>query len=152
MSQSWRDPAAAWWAKAARAGKHVDDIRYMVSEFERTKPYEVRGEVTEHPDEVAFRFHINRPVPVELLTTVGDVLHNMRSCLDSVAFELARRHLDDRMTDEQEEASQFPISPDASKFEAFFNNRTRRGADHQLGHAGIDAHVSNQSTKLTEYR
>jgi len=123
---SWRDPSAAWWAKAARAGKHVDDVRYLVGEFERTKPYQVHREPTEHPDEVAFRFHLNSPVPTGLLTTVGDALHNMRSCLDSVAFELARRHLDDRMSEEQEEASQFPISPNATKFEAFFNHRIRR--------------------------
>jgi hypothetical protein len=98
----------------------------MVGEFERTKPYQVRREPTEQPDEVAFRFHISSPVPTKLLTTVGDALHNMRSCLDSVAFELARRHLDDHMSEEQEEASQFPISPDATKFEAFFNHRVRR--------------------------
>jgi hypothetical protein len=126
MLESWRDPSAAWWAKTARAGKHIDDIRYMINDFERRKPYEIRRESTEHPDEVAFRFHINSALPTELLTTVGDALHNMRSCLDSVAFDLARRHLDNQMSEEQEEASQFPISSDASRFDAFFNHRIRR--------------------------
>jgi hypothetical protein len=78
MPQSWRDPSAAWWAKAARAGKHIDDIGYMVGEFEQAKPYQVRREPTEHPDEVAFRFHIDSLIPTKLLTTVGDALHNMR--------------------------------------------------------------------------
>lgn len=73
----------------------------MVAEFERSKPSEARREDTDNPSQVAFRFHILQKVPTELLTAVGDAIHNMRSCLDSVAYELARQYLNDEMTDKQ---------------------------------------------------
>ena len=123
MDQSWREPSAAWWAKAARANKHIQDIRIMVGEFGELKPYEVRQEDAENPGEVAFRFHILRPVPTELLTAVGDALHNMRSCLDSVAYELARQYLNDEMTDRQKGATQFPICETGEDFHEFFQGR-----------------------------
>jgi hypothetical protein len=104
---SWRDPAAAWWAKATRARKHIQDIRAMATTFEASDPYEIRRVDDWQEGAVAYRFHSLRPVPVELLVTIGDALHNLRSCLDSVAFELARQHLRDAMTEEEERAAQF---------------------------------------------
>jgi hypothetical protein len=37
-----------------------------------------------------YRLRIHKPMPVEISTTVGDVLHNLRSALDSLAHEIAR--------------------------------------------------------------
>lgn len=127
MDQSWRDPTAAWWAKAARASKHIQEIRFMVAEFERSRPYEVLREETDNSSEAAFRFHVTQAFPVEILTAVGDAIHNMRSCLDSVAYELARQHLSGRMTDKQEGATQFPLCETGEDFENFFvGHRVRR--------------------------
>src|SRR5690348_7194187 len=120
MDQSWREPSAAWWAKVARANKHIQDIRAMADEFERSRAYEVRQEATDNPGEIAFRFHILQPVPPELLTAVGDSLHNMRSCLDSIAYELARQHLQGAMTDKQKAATKFPICETGEAFDEFF--------------------------------
>jgi hypothetical protein len=44
----------------------------------------------------------------------------MRSALDSMAFELAYRHLEGRMSTAQEALSEFPIKRDAEQFEKFF--------------------------------
>jgi hypothetical protein len=120
MDQSWKDPGAAWWAKAARANKHIQDIRAMVVEFEKLRPYEARPENADNPDETAFRFHVLQSVPTELLTAVGDAVHNMRSCLDAVAYELARQYLNDAMTDRQKGATQFPICETGEAFVDFF--------------------------------
>lgn len=126
MDESWRDPTAAWWAKSARALKHVGDACLAAAEYEQEHPYEVRRETTDRPGEVAFRFHLLKPVPVELLTIIGDAVHNMRSCLDSVAFELARQHLGGAMTDKQERAAQFPIVVDRGEFDEFFGGHKLR--------------------------
>jgi hypothetical protein len=66
-------------------------------------------EATDRPGGAVFRFHVRQPVPVELVTTIGDAIHNMRSSLDSVAHELARQHAGSNMTERQERATQFPI-------------------------------------------
>lgn len=127
MDLSWRDPSAAWWAKARRADEHIRDLSIMVREFERGRPYEVRQENTEVPGEASYSFHLLKPMPGEMLTVVGDALHNLRSCLDSVAYELARRHVGNNMTERQQAASQFPIYETGEEFDAFFeDHRTRR--------------------------
>src|SRR5215471_4796135 len=126
MSESWRDPTAAWWAKAARALKHIRDADSVASAYESAKPYEIRQEATDRPGEVAFRFRLLKPPPVELLTIIGDAIHNMRSSLDSVAFELARQQLGDTMTDRQERAAQFPIAQDRAEFDDFFDSHKFR--------------------------
>jgi hypothetical protein len=121
VNQSWRDPTAAWWAKASRAAKHIGDAVSLASAYELANPYEIRRENGEQAGEVAFRFRMSRPVPAELLTIIGDAIHNMRSSLDSVAFELALQHLGGAMTDEQERAAQFPICKDRTTFDKFFD-------------------------------
>jgi len=72
MTDSWWDPSAAWWAKAARAQKHIQDIGALVATLERAAAYEIRREITDQPGRVAFRFHLLKPVPVQLLTTIGE--------------------------------------------------------------------------------
>lgn len=67
--------------------------------FEESEAYTVLREETGKPNVVAFRFKITRQVSVELLTTIGDAVHNMRSTLDAVAYELACQHLNGVMTD-----------------------------------------------------
>lgn len=78
---------------------------------------EVRREPADTPGTVAFRLHVVRPVPAELSTAIGDALHNLRSSLDSVAYELARRHVGDGMTERQQKAVQFPICVDREEFD-----------------------------------
>ena len=89
----------------------------MAAAYERAAAYEIHREATDIPGQDAYRFHVRAPAPVELLTTIGDALHNMRSCLDSVAYKLARRHLGDQMTSRQQAATQFPISKDRADFD-----------------------------------
>lgn len=113
------DLDAAWWAKARRAGKHIADLRSMVSQFDPETAYELKCEPAKEPGTAALRFTVRRAVPIEILTTIGDVLHNMRSCLDSVAFELARGHLGEQMTEKQEGDVVFPIRDSPSEFDKF---------------------------------
>lgn len=124
MDSFWTDPAAAWWAKAARARAHIDTVTEIMLAYQRSEPYEIVREAG-HPGRRDFRLHVREPVPTVVLTTIGDVLHNLRSCLDSVAFELARRHLNDRMTDKQERAAQFPICRNPAEFDEFLSKQRR---------------------------
>lgn len=75
---------------------------------------------------VAFRFNILQEVPVQLLTAIGDAVHNMRSALDSVAYELARQNLNNAMTDKQQKSVQFPIFETGRELDEFFDRRDQR--------------------------
>ena len=83
------DLDAAWWAKLRRASTHRETLARLVAEFQASKPYTLNPEPAEKPDEVAYRLIIRREAPAEISTVVGDVLHNLRSALDSLAYELA---------------------------------------------------------------
>jgi hypothetical protein len=37
--------------------------------------------------------HVRHQVPVESSTIVGDIVHNLRSALDSLAYEMAVPHV-----------------------------------------------------------
>lgn len=123
MVNSWRDPGAAWWAKAERARKHIQDIEAMVVAFDPATAYEVLRDPSD-PGETALRLRVVRSVPTEMLTTIGDALHNMRSCLDSVAYELAQRYAG-AMTEKEQRAIQFPICVDREEFDDFVDDKRR---------------------------
>jgi hypothetical protein len=44
VDQSWWDPTAAWWAKAARALRHIGEAGSVASAYELASPYEIRRE------------------------------------------------------------------------------------------------------------
>lgn len=125
MDSSWWDQNAAWWAKAQRARTHIQAVASMVISYRAVTAHKVCPEATDSGTTL-YRLRVLKPVPVELLTTIGDALHNLRSCLDSVAFELARRHLGEAMTERQEGAAQFPICINQAAFDEFLGRQRRR--------------------------
>lgn len=120
--ESWLDPTSAWWAKAERANFHLFSLHNLVTEFRASEPYRVIVQPTDAHGRTAYRLRIHQPMPVEISTTVGDVLHNLRSALDSLAYEIARRGLDRPMTTEEEQACAFPIRDTPESFDKFFDD------------------------------
>jgi hypothetical protein len=103
--QTWMDQDSSWWTKANRAKVHIDSLRRQVDGYRVSAPYSLTPELTAKPDRLAYRLRFSKPVPV----TVGDVLHNLRAALESLAFEVARRSQGGTLTAEQEKESTFPI-------------------------------------------
>jgi hypothetical protein len=125
VDESWQDPEQAWWAKLRRAQLHIDDASTQLDAFMRLDPWSAEADVDPKGDRVSYRLRVHHPVPQELVTTVGDAIHNLRSSLEAVAFGLARSHIAKPLTEPQEEASTFPIRKDPEAFEAFFRERGR---------------------------
>jgi hypothetical protein len=121
--QTWMDQRSSWWAKANRAKEHIDSLRRQVDEFRASAPYSLTPEPTEKPDRLAYRLRYSKPVPVAIGTTVGDVLHNLRAALESLAFEVARRGQGGTLTAKQEKESTFPICETPDVLDAFFTGR-----------------------------
>jgi hypothetical protein len=125
FDQSWLDRASAWWAKADRAQIHLRSLDRLVAEFRASEPYTVVPRPTDTPGRTEYRLHIHKPMPVEISTTIGDILHNLRSALDSLAYELARRGLDRPMTAEEERACVFPVTKTPERFDQFFDKASK---------------------------
>jgi hypothetical protein len=114
------DQSSSWWAKANRAKEHIDSLSRLVDEFRALGPYSLTAEPTDKAGRLAYRLRFSRPVPVAVSTTVGDVLHNLRAALESLAFEVAKRSQGGSLTVDQEKASTFPICQTPQAFDAFF--------------------------------
>ena len=125
--QTWMDQDSSWWAKANRANEHIDSLRRQVDEYRASAPYSLTPEPTEKPDRLAYRLRFSKPVPVAVSTTVGDILHNLRAALESLAFEVARRGQGGTLTAKQEKESTLPICETPEALDAFFAGRDRKG-------------------------
>jgi hypothetical protein len=125
IDSSWLDHTSSWWAKADRAQDHLRSLGRQMQEFRASQPYTVVPEPTDTPGRTAYRLRIHKPMPVAISTTVGDVLHNLRSALDSLAYEIARRGLGRPMTRAQEAACAFPVRETPEQFDQFFNEASK---------------------------
>lgn len=81
----WLDPETPWQSKLARAQVHLTSLHEQVDAFKQRDPYSVTREPTETPDRVAYRLHVHEAVPTSISMTLGDLVHNLRSALDSLA-------------------------------------------------------------------
>jgi hypothetical protein len=124
VTPKWTDPDAPWWAKMRRAQVHIDRVREELDGMTRNPPWSVEPEPGRRANETAYRLRVVSSVPVDLVTVVGDAVHNMRSALDTIAYALACDHLGRALTEDEESATQFPICKDAG-FSTFFARNRR---------------------------
>lgn len=124
--RSWLDPSSAWQLKLARARHHIGDLSAQVEEFTSGGTYEAVPEPGDQPGETVYRLRMSRPIPLHLSTIIGDALHNLRSALDCVACELARRYVGRSLTEDEERTCEFPIYGDPAEVGKFFKDGRRR--------------------------
>jgi hypothetical protein len=102
------DDRAAWWAKLRRAHAHRKTLEKLVDEFEASEPY------TLTPD---YGLSVRREAPAEISTVIGDVLHNLRSALDSLAHQLAVWSKGQTLTEDEELRTSFPWCKYSSEYD-----------------------------------
>lgn len=103
-------------AKLERAEEHLDALHDGIEAFVATEPYRV--EVEFHSDveqHVAYTRVIEDP-PFRLSAIVGDVLQNLRSCLDHVAWGVASRTHGEAALDRIAREVAFPITWNPAHF------------------------------------
>jgi hypothetical protein len=85
MTPSLNDP----YGKLARAEEHLETLDRECHEFMRDDPYAFVCDKDTEPGLYLYRLKVHRIAPVRLGILVGDVVHNLRSCLDHLAWQLA---------------------------------------------------------------
>ncbi len=96
--------------KCERAKHHLNTLKKEVARFLRKKPYTVRKEFDVKQGKYLFRVKIARRLPQEDWgLIIGDCIHNARSALDHLAWELAGSDPNDTKT-------QFPVFIDRQRF------------------------------------
>jgi hypothetical protein len=86
-----RETFASAYAKLDRAAQHLDDLKRLLVEH-TSRPDLVKGTVEYRPDAPADRnliphFRV-QALPHTVAAVAGDVVHNLRSALDHVAWQL----------------------------------------------------------------
>lgn len=116
-------------AKVARAAEHREAMSSRWRAFIDTEPYGLTAEFDSAASDEArrlvaysYRFTIREPVPHDVLTIAGDVVHNLRSALDYIASELVSFHSGKR----EPRHAQFPIHLDRRSFNDSVRDRPRK--------------------------
>ena len=98
--------------KLSRAEKHLCDLDAAIRFFCESKPYRIS--VKPHPvaeiDYVRLFVESVTPVPAEIGLIIGDAVHNLRSALDHLAFQLVLANGKTPVT-----TTEFPISDPAKQ-------------------------------------
>ena len=98
--------------KIKRAKKHVDELELLVEEFKRDNSKRVAFKYDPEIGKHVAQVEVPSPPPLAWSVIIGDIMHNLRSALEHLAWqlELAAGRIPDRGTE-------FPIYWDATKFQ-----------------------------------
>lgn len=108
--------------KLDRAKKHLNELIAVIQAFHATSPYELFMEEEPSTGDLLYKVKVKRQVPIECAVIVGDVIHNLRTALDFVAWQLV---LANGGTPTKDTA--FPIAKDATTFASMLV-KTLKGA------------------------
>src|SRR5262249_4018917 len=98
-------------AKIERAKKHIRDLDSAIQSFRDTDPYGVRTENDSQTGQIIQRIQVRSQVPSTLSLLIGDAVHNLRSALDHLAWQLVEANGDTPTT-----KTAFPIYKTLAKY------------------------------------
>jgi hypothetical protein len=74
--------------KFQRAREHIAELERRGREFMETKPFEVYEEEEKDSGDLLTRVRVHNQPPPELSLVIGDIVHNCRTALDHLAWQL----------------------------------------------------------------
>ena len=77
--------------KIKRGDEHVGELQRRLEAFLDTDFYSLGVEQNEEIEEYILQFEVTTPIPEDIPLIIGDAMHNLRTALDYVAFELVDR-------------------------------------------------------------
>jgi hypothetical protein len=120
-----------WRIKLDRAHFHVDSLQQLIATVQSTGDLEALTEVS--GDRRAVRVVLKRDLPSEIPAMIGDILHNTRSALDCLAFEICKQGAQRSgrsLSEDQERLIQYPICIDSRTFKNATQRRLPLAPEH----------------------
>src|SRR5438132_4480841 len=96
--------------KWERAKQHLEALDAEIGPWPRRKPYRVRPESNAEKTEAILRVDLLDVPPLEWGVVVGDIVHNWRSALDHLAWQLAS------LSSSPPKQTEFPIFLDRAAY------------------------------------
>ena len=108
-------------SKVERAKQHISQLQLRLRTFAKTEPYRISTKRDPETRELLYYVESISEVPVTVLLILGDVLNNLRSALDHVAYQLVMvgtgtapgKHV------------YFPIAEDATSYQAAISGKVK---------------------------
>jgi hypothetical protein len=94
--------------KLERATEHLRDLDVQVGDWLEVA-YRYDAELDPQSGKKHIRMKVLNPPPERLRTIIGDCLHNLRSALDNLAYELAVAHQGGPLPEPYDRWSEFPV-------------------------------------------
>lgn len=112
-------------ARVNRAITQVHELNSQVRAYLSRRPYEVIGERASSPDEIVLRLVVTEPSPLEWSVLVGEIIHDLRSTLDHLAWGLSELNSGSAPypLPNSWRRIQFPICDTAAEFSREASNR-----------------------------
>lgn len=98
------------YLKVIRAEEHLAAVKAEIATFKELKPYVPVGQVESDPPGYLVRLYEAHTLPVRPRLSAGDCIHNLRSALDHLAWQLVKAAGNEPRTDRPR--TQFPIFND----------------------------------------
>lgn len=110
--------------KIERAREHVDALKSEIDAFWKDEPYVVVPEEEQQTGDRVFRVRIQRELPRRWAAIAGDVVHNLRSALDHLAWQLVEAN-----GNTPDHRTEFPIGRDANDFNSRCLKKVKGASD-----------------------
>ena len=106
-----------WRVKVRQAAEHLARFEMDCDAYLRDANVGLRHEVDAESGTVRVRLHADAEPPLSLGATIGDVLHNLQSALDSVAWAACQKDGAAALKEGQERRIYFPADSDPDKWD-----------------------------------
>jgi hypothetical protein len=107
--------------KVERAKKHIEELQLVLKAFLDARPYKVGTKRDNEGRLIYYVTSVDEP-PSDLAAIVGDVLQNLRSALDHVAFRLVAVGVNGPIKPWQTE---YPVADSAAEYPALRDRKVR---------------------------
>lgn len=77
--------------KIKRANQHIQELQARIDAFLKSDFYCLLIQHNAHVGDKTLKFEMTKPVPEDIPLMIGDALHNLRTVLDYMAFEIVTR-------------------------------------------------------------
>lgn len=112
--------------KLRRAHQLINELKDVIGNYADRSPFAVVPRLSEHEGWLDHVLLIREPVPRELGPRVGDVLHNLRSALETALFAAAFSGSDSAVSEAEQNGVSYPCLATEHEFDSFLRDRRRR--------------------------
>lgn len=108
------------WAKVERAHEHIDDLESTTRFFFERHGNSFHCDVQREAGDVVVRVSRSDPLPTRWSTMIGDAVHNLRSALDLLVYQLVVVNAEVPTTE-----TGFPVAASANRLEAMAERKVK---------------------------